>query len=125
MCNSVAFTSLYMSHIYYDAHMAWLSVLFDLLVSASVSVFIFVSLALLFLILLLLLFGNFHLDLRYWQTSDFLSLIRSMAFTIWFSHMPLFHFAASFDIDNDNKQTKKKKQQTHHNNNKHKQKQSI
>lgn len=34
-----------------------------------------------------------------------------MAFTIWFSHMPLFHFAASFDIDNDNKQNKKKKKQ--------------
>lgn len=32
-----------------------------------------------------------------------------MAFTIWFSHMPLFHFAASFDIDNDNKLPKKKK----------------
>lgn len=30
MCNSVAFTSLYMSHIYYDAHMAWLSVFFYL-----------------------------------------------------------------------------------------------
>lgn len=96
MCNFVAFTSLYMSHIYIMT-LIWPDFWFGY---------------------------NFLYHFRFRSRSRFLTdfsvtfawfafigqlLSNAMAFTIWFSHMPLFHFAASFDTTtNQNQKTKNK-----------------